>query len=120
MVSLRNIVVVAIMQVGVIVAGVLGAGICYKVWTMSDLALPLAVALLCHSGPAWLLIPLVWGAGTVALQLRSQASDDLKILAFCLGVVILIGLAVFVIYADVTPWFQITWGLGNGGGDDGQ
>ncbi len=120
MVSIRNIVVLAVMQVGVIVAGVLGAGICYKVWTTDNLVLPLPVSMLCHYGVLWLLLPLAWGAGTVILQLRPKIADDVKVLAFLFGVLILIGLALFMIYADVMPWFHVQWGLGNNGTDDGQ
>lgn len=61
----------------------------------------------------------MWGVVAVVLQLRATVSDDIKSLIFWLGVFMLIVIAIFVIYADVTPWFNGIWGMGgdNGGGD---
>jgi hypothetical protein len=102
--SIRNTVVVAIMQVGVIVAGVLAAGVCHRIWTSRDWPLPPLVALLYNYGIAGLLIPVAWSIGAVVLQTRAGVSEDLRVLMFWLGVLALILLLLFVLYADVSPW----------------
>jgi hypothetical protein len=106
MASIRNILVVTIMQVAVIVVGVLAAGICHKVFTDHNAAMPLPAAMLYWHGVIGLLIPSAWGIGTVALHLRTNVSDDIKTLAFWVGVLLLLVIVIFVLYADVTPWFQ--------------
>lgn len=104
--SIRNIVVVAIMQVGVIVAGVLAAGICHKVWEIHGMVMPGPVAMVYWHGFMGFLIPAIWGTGTVALYLRANISDEIKALAFWFGVLILIVSAAFIVYADATPWLN--------------
>ena len=108
--------VVAVMQVGVIVAGVLAAGLCHKGFASQGLAVPVLAAMLYRYGVIGLFIPLAWGAGALALQIRAGVSEDVKTLIFWSGVLLLIGLSVFVLYADVTPWLHIRWN--KGGGDD--
>jgi hypothetical protein len=115
--SIRNTVVVAIMQVGVIVAGVLGAGIGHNIWARDNRPIPLLVAVLYGYGVVGFFIPLAWSFGAVMLQLRSDVSDDVKSLIFWIGVLILIALIIFVVYADVSPWLRIEWAPA--GGDDG-
>lgn len=118
MASIRNIVLVTIMQVAVIVIGVLAAGICHRVFTDHNVAMPLPTAMLYWHGVIGLIFPIVWGIGTVVLHLRTNAPDGLKTLAFWLGILILIVIIAFVLYADVTPWFQaMQW---NPGGDADQ
>jgi hypothetical protein len=108
---------VAVMQVGVIVAGVLAAGLCHKGFASQGLAVPGPATMLYGYGVLGLFIPLVWGAGALGLQIRSGVSEEVKTLIFWSGVLLLIALSVFVIYADVSPWLQVLWKTG-GGGDD--
>lgn len=120
MASIRNTVVVAIMQVGVIVAGVLAAGVCHKIWSANNTPVPSLVAMLCSYGVAGFCIPLAWGIGAVVILLRKDASEDVKDLIFWLGVLVLVGLIAFVLYADVPPWFRAEWGVGGSSlNDDG-
>ena len=102
--SIRNTVIVALMQVGVIVAGVLAAGICHRVLATSELPMPSPVALLYNHGVVGLLIPLAWVTGAAMLQTRSSVSEDARILMFWLGVLTLIALIIFAAYADISPW----------------
>ncbi|HUA66270.1 MAG TPA: hypothetical protein VME24_10505 [Alphaproteobacteria bacterium] len=102
--SIRNTVVVAILQVGVVVAAVLAAGICHRVWMSGNLPVPRLIALLCHFGFAGLLIPLVWITGAAMLHTRPGVSDDARALMFWLGVLVLVALTIFALYADVSPW----------------
>jgi len=101
------------MQAGVIVAGVLAAGICHRVWTSRGWPLPPLVALLYNYGVAGLLIPLAWTAGAAALQVRPSVSEDVRVLMFWLGVLLLIALLIFAVYADVSPWLVFLRNTGN-------
>lgn len=120
MASIKNTVVVAIMQVGIIVAGMLAAGICHKVFTSNNVAMPLPAAMLYDYGLMGFFIPLIWGPLAVVLQLRATVPDGIKSLIFWLGVLMLMGIAVFIVYADVTPWFHgFMWHLtGDDNGGD--
>lgn len=108
MASIRNILVVTIMQVAVIVVGVLGAGVCNRVFTDHNTALPGPAAVLYWHGVIGLLIPAAWGIGTVVLHLRTNVPDGIKTLAFWLGVLLLLVMTAFILYADVSPWVQAT------------
>ncbi|HEX3626986.1 MAG TPA: hypothetical protein VH280_16370 [Verrucomicrobiae bacterium] len=111
--SIRNTVVVALLQVGVIVAAVLAAGVCHRVWLSRGWVSPILVMLFYNYGVAGLLIPLTWAAGAVALQIRPGVSEDVRILMFWLGVLILIVLVVLAVYADVSPWLVYLRNTGN-------
>ena len=82
MASIRNTVVVAIMQVGVIVAAVLAAGVCHRVWLSRDWPLPPLVTLFYNYGIAGLLIPLTWAAAAAVLQTRAGVSEDVRVLIY--------------------------------------
>lgn len=112
---------VAIMQVGVIVAGVLAAGICHRMSVSNNTAMPFLALALYSYGVVGLLIPLAWVTGAVVLQLRANFSDSIKVLMFWLGILLLIALTVFVFYADVPPLLRglINMHSNNGGIDDG-
>jgi len=118
MASIRNTVVLAIMQVGVIVAGVLAAGLCHKILTFNNLPVPSLVTMLCSYGVAGFFIPLAWSLGAIMLQLRADVSEDVKTLIFWMGIFVLIALVAFVLYADVPPLFRVMRGMGSGGVDD--
>jgi hypothetical protein len=113
---IRNTVVVAVMQVGVIVAGVLAAGLSHKGFATQGLPVPVLAAMLYRYGVIGLFIPLAWGAAALTLQIRSGVSEDIKTLIFWSGILLLIGLSVFVLYADVSPWLHVMWN--KSGGDD--
>jgi hypothetical protein len=117
--SIKNIVIVAISQVGVIVFGVLGAGVFHKECSLTGMAMPSLVALLYGYGFMGLCVPLAWSVGAVVLQLRPDVSDD-RTLMFWLGVLTFVALAFFCLYADVSPWFNIMWNLSGNGDDPGQ
>jgi hypothetical protein len=120
MASIKNIVIVAISQVGVIVFGVLGAGIFHKECSLSGMHMPLPVYLLYSYGFMGFFVPLAWGAGAVVFQLRASVSDDIRTLMFGFGVLVLVALAIFCLYADISPWFNGIWDLSGNGDDSGQ
>ncbi len=118
--SIKNIVVLAIMQVGAIVAGVLAAGICHKGFAIRGLAVPFPATMLYSYGVLGLFIPLMWGTAAVTLQLRPGVSEDLKTLILWSGILLLIAIGVLVFYADVMPWLHVLMSAGNSsGGNDG-
>jgi ABC-type microcin C transport system permease subunit YejE len=120
MASIKNIVIVAISQVGVIVFGVLAAGIFHKESSLMDVLMPWSVATLYRYGFLGLSVPLAWSIGAVVLQLRANGSDDIRTLMFWIGVLVLIALAIFCLYADVSPWLNIARPLPDNGDDAGQ
>jgi hypothetical protein len=117
MASIKNIVIVAILQVGVIVMGVLAAGLSYKECLLTGLLMPLPVLTLYRLGFLGLFLPLAWSSCAIVFQLRANASDDLRSLMFGLGILLLLALAVFCLYADISPWLNIMWNL-QGNNDD--
>lgn len=116
MFTIYNATLVAVMQVGVIVAGVLASGLWHKFATSSGMAMPTPAGLLYSYGMVGFLIPFAWLTLALLLRRSPVVSDDVKGLSFGFGILVLIALALFVIYADVSPVFRIMWRMG--GGDD--
>ncbi len=109
MFSILNATRLAVMQVGVIVVGVLASGLWRRVTITDGLAMPAPAGLLYRYGVAGLLIPLGWLLFALLLRRSSSVPDGVKALAFILGIVMVIGLIVFVLYADVAPFFYLLW-----------
>ncbi|HSY44261.1 MAG TPA: hypothetical protein VK811_10160 [Candidatus Acidoferrum sp.] len=118
--SIKNIVIVAISQVAVIVFGVLAAGVFHKESILTGVLMPAPVLTLYRFGFIGLAIPLAWSIGAIVLQLRANVSDDIRTLMFWLGVLVLIALAIFCLYADVTPWLNLPRPLPDNGDDAAQ
>ena len=114
MFTIRNTIILAVMQVGVLVAGALGAGLCHRLFTGMRFGMPWPAELLYRYGVVGFLIPLAWSAAALVIERSALLSDDVKDLAFVSGIIILISLIFFVLYADVTPWLQGTWSLAAG------
>ena len=110
--SFRNTVVVALMQIGVIVAGVLAAGLCRKAWLSSGLAMPAPAAMLYNYGVIAFAIPVIWAVLTLSWMRRPEITDEIKGLAFWSGVLVLVLLIGFVWHADVSPWFHFDYATG--------
>lgn len=111
MFTIKNAVYVAIMQVWVIVMGVLGGGLCVRAWTNMKATVPAPVATLVNYHKLFLVVPLIWITLALLVRRSPNFSDETKGLAFGLGIMLLIVLGIFVIYADVTPWFHVTWNI---------
>ena len=111
MFTIYNATLVAVMQVGVIVAGVLASGLWHKFATTSNMAMPFPAGLLYSYGMVGFLIPFAWLTFALLLRRSPVVSDDVKGLGFGLGIFVLIALAIFVLYADVSPVFRIMWSL---------
>ena len=109
MANIRNTVLVALMQVGVIVGGVLGAGVFYKTAAVTNAKLPLPILALVTYGGFGLCLPLIWLTLALLTRRRPEVGVEVKRLIHWLGIALLIGLGAFMIYADVTPWLGIMW-----------
>ena len=99
--SIHNIVRVALTQIGVIVAGILGAGLSHKISLITGRPMPFLSQILYSYGIFGFIIPIVWGTTTLIVRHRNEISDITKELLFWLGVLLLIALAVFVVVVDV-------------------
>lgn len=120
MFSVRNAVVVAVMQIGVIVAGVLAAGLWCHAAAIGNVNIPFPTLYLFSYGMCGFLIPLIWGSSAAFLIHHQKISDELKSLTFWLGVLILFAMIAFVLYADVSPFFHIVWNPQGGGTNDAE
>jgi hypothetical protein len=116
MFTIYNATLVALMQVGVIVAGVLASGLWHKFAESDNVVIPNLVGWIYSYGTVGFFIPLAWITFAMLVRRSRKISDELKSLTFWLGVAVLVSLAIFMIYANVSPFFRITWGLA--GGDD--
>jgi hypothetical protein len=110
MYATKNIVMIALMQVGVIVAGVLGAGTSWK-WLTSfnPLPAPAGMVLLMNYGASALILPLVWAILVLRLRGRATISEDMKNLACFSGVLLLLALGIGMGYIILSPWFDVDW-----------
>ena len=109
--SVRNIVVVALMQIGVIVGGVLAAGLWHQYATINELPMPVPAAILYHYGYLGFLIPIGWSLLTLAALRQSEISDEWKAACFWFGVLILAAIISWVGFANISPFFRIMWRL---------
>lgn len=112
MFTIRNTVIVALMQIGVIVAGVLAAGLSHRFWASNGMAMPPLAAAMYDYGVLWFTIPIIWAMFALVLRNRDAISDNFKDLMFSIGILTLAALVVFVFYADVVPWLRGIYGLG--------
>jgi hypothetical protein len=110
--SSRNAVVLALLQVGVIVIGILGAGASAKVLLAGNHGpTPWITRVVIDYGVAALALPVVWIGAYVRFARRPEASDSGKALAFATGLVLLAIIAGVVAWGIVQPWTRLDWGL---------
>lgn len=115
MYPIKHAVMLAITQVGVIVVGVLAAGIVHKLWRSTGMSPPWPVTLLVNYGVLAFTIPLTWITFALVLRSRPEVSDGDKALAFWLGILVLIALAVCVVGVTAPPLLNFQGGMGGGG-----
>jgi|GEM_PF-1884251 len=106
MFTTNNPVRVALMQVGVIVGGILAAGLGYRVAEDIGRTIPVSTALLVHFGFWLLALPLVWIAVAVRLRNNAAVSNRKKTLTFVVGLALLVVLTLFSLYAAGQPWME--------------
>lgn len=115
MFSIRNVVLVALMQTSVIVVGVLASGLWRKFSVINGLPMPEPAATLYNYGVWSFTIPIAWAISTLALNQRQEVSEAVINLTLWTGVVILLLMLLFVVYADISPFFRIMWRVGDDG-----
>ena len=99
-----NAIKVALMQVGVIVGGILAAGIGYHAVNEMGGTVPVSTVFLVQFGFWLLALPLGWIALAVRLRQNEAASDRQKTVTFLAGVALLVGLTLLSLYATGGPW----------------
>jgi hypothetical protein len=107
MFTIKNAIYVALLQLGVVVAGVLGAGLVNRFYGEMQHDLPPLVAMLMSHTLPFLAIPLVWIALALTVRDRAAISEGLKTMVFLSGIAVIIGLVVFVAYADAGPLLML-------------
>jgi hypothetical protein len=115
MFNIRNAVIVAMMQVGVIVAGVLACGVACK-WLsrmLDGAELPGSVLLMRNYGFVALVIPLTWIAVALTMRERANVSENVKTLTYLLGIVILIGLIILFTHIIWSSFSNLDGGIGD-------
>jgi len=108
MLTTRNAIKVALMQVGVIVAGILAAGVGYHAASGMGGFVPASTAFLVHFGFLLLALPLAWITAAVRLRNNVTVSDRKKTLTFVVGLALLVALTLFSLYAAGGPWMGDT------------
>jgi hypothetical protein len=100
--TVRNTVILALTQVGVLVAGVLTAGACQKWKATFHFPAHRGTELLAEYGFLALVLPLAWAAAALYLLRRSEDPGAAGVTAFSSGVLLLV-LLLGVVYAAVAP-----------------
>jgi hypothetical protein len=107
--TVPNAVLLAILQIGVIVGGVLSAAASRRLWESAEVVTPLATVFLMDFGLLALALPAAWVSMALRCRRRTDLSDGLKGVVFVSGVVLLIGLVLAVGFAVIPPWLHVRW-----------
>jgi hypothetical protein len=111
--TLRNTVILALTQVGVVVAGVLAAGACHKWYTTVGLTPYPRTTLVADYGFVALAVPVAWVALAVyVLRREDESADEHKAYVVAAGVAVLVLFVVGVGYAAAMPWLRLFGGCG--------
>jgi hypothetical protein len=108
--TVRNTVILALTQVGVIVAGVLGAGAVVKWHTTMTVRSPAATTLMVEYGYLALALPLAWTALALYMLRTIEHDESPGWLVFCTGVALLLLLLLAVGCGVVSPFLQMFGG----------
>jgi hypothetical protein len=108
--TVRNTVILALTQVGVIVVGVLGVGAVFKWHATMTVRPPAATTLMVEYGYLALVLPLAWTALALYMLRTIEHDESPGWLVFCSGVVLLLLLLVAVGYSVVAPFLRMFGG----------
>lgn len=106
----RNLVILALLQVGILVASVLGAGVTYK-WYHNDASGLFAVPWLCRClmefGWLGLVLPPAWLMATLWLLGRPHTSMRVPLCAVAAGFLLTILFLLLGWFGAVQPWLRL-------------
>src|SRR5262249_20257504 len=110
--TVRNAVIVALTQVGIIVIGVLAAGACHKWHVTFGVKPPIATEVVAEYGFLALGFPGVGVAAALLARRRSEEREEPEwaACAFCSGLLALVLLLIGAGYASFGPLFRIMGG----------
>jgi undecaprenyl pyrophosphate phosphatase UppP len=108
----RNAVILALLQAGAIVAGVLGAGAAHKWYTQFNAIPPDATVRACSYGFVALLIPMIWAAVALAVLRHRDEEASTHVGVFLLGVLLFFLLLMGAYTAAVHPLLRLLCGCG--------
>ena len=107
MMTVRNVMVIAMAQVAVIVAGVLAAAVASKVMTTASIEVPGETSAFATFGIALLLLPLVWAAVLLSFVRSPNASERNAGIVFVFGIVLLAGLLWAAWSIAISPFLKV-------------
>lgn len=107
----RNTVIVALAQVGVIVAGVLAAGAAHKWYAVPGVKLPSSTVLLAEYGYIALVLPVAWATVALLIMRQNYDSEAPRWLAFFSGIVVVLLLLFGVWQAAARPLLRVMSGF---------
>jgi hypothetical protein len=110
--TVRNAVLVALAQAGVVVAGALGAGAAHKWYATFGLRPPATTAVVADLGFLALAVPVVWAALALRAVLAGDEEDGPKWLAFGSGAAVLFLLLLGAWHASAWPLLRLCRGCG--------
>ena len=111
----QNAVIVALLQLGVIVFGILAAGASQKIAESLGLPVPISTVLLMDYGLALLPAPLAWIFAALRLKNQSAIPEARKKAAFASGILLLVILFLLVVASVAGPWLGADWFVSPGG-----
>jgi hypothetical protein len=111
--TVRNTVILGLVQIIVIVVGVLGACVAHKWFVPWNVKLPQWTIFVADYGIFALILPVIWVAWAL-LVLRREDESGYHVLAVVAGILLLVGLLVVTFNAAVVPFVGIIggWSLG--------
>jgi hypothetical protein len=105
--TVRNTVILALVQVGVITTGVLAAGATRKWYTSFRMSLPQTTIWLAEYGWLAMVLPLLWVTVALVILNDKGSSDERRLGAVFGGVALLIFLLAAVFFYAVLTWLVV-------------
>jgi hypothetical protein len=110
MFTTANAVLIAVVQIGIIVGSVLGAGLWRKI--LEGKPLPVVTEFLIHYSVLLLAVPLVWISWAAWVRVRKDTPEAAKDLAFFSGIAMVVALLVVGGYGVFSPCRSVTSSMG--------
>ncbi len=107
MVTVRNVIIMAMAQVAVIVAGVLAAAVALKVMTTGSIEVSSETSAFATYGAALLLLPLAWITVLLSILRSPNAVGRYAGIVYLMGIVLLAGLLWAAWSTAIGPFFRV-------------